>query len=81
MPRYTHDCDTCQYLGEYEEFDLYYCPRANRGSVIARYGNGGPEYASSMVRLLTDEDQAFLKANPDYRAGQAMLKALELRPV
>ena len=45
-PRYTHDCDQCQFLGCVGKYDLYYCPRSDEGSGIARYGNVGSEYAS-----------------------------------
>lgn len=54
-PLYTHDCDTCQFLGSYTSlmhpgdrqvmvFDLYVC----KNTVIARYGNEGSEYASGL---------------------------------
>jgi hypothetical protein len=79
MPRYTHDCDACEYLGEHLEYDLYYCPRCDGGTVLARYGNDGPDYASTMVSLLTKEHVAFYNANPSFLAGQALIKALELQ--
>lgn len=34
--RYEHDCDDCQYLGQIQEYDCYYCK--GDGSVIARHG-------------------------------------------
>lgn len=79
MARYTHDCDSCVYLGEHLEYDLYYCPHCDGGTVLARYGSDGPSYASTMISLLTEEHLAFYKANPDYLAGQALTKALELQ--
>jgi hypothetical protein len=49
-PRYQHDCTACTYLGQYKEFDLYFCPQGgNIPTVIARYGNDGPEYQSGLV--------------------------------
>ena len=45
-PRYQHDCDNCRYLGEYNEYDLYYCPQGGYPTVLARYGNQGEEYTS-----------------------------------
>ena len=48
MPRYTHDCTNCQYLGEDGDFDLYACRSVwpVRLTFLARYGDDGPEYAS-----------------------------------
>lgn len=49
-PRFKHDCDSCDFLGQYNGYDLYFCARADSsmgGSVIARYGNDGSNYASS----------------------------------
>lgn len=52
IPLYLHDCDACTYLGRHEQdggkFDLYTCtvhtitPR----TVVARYGDEGPDYIS-----------------------------------
>jgi hypothetical protein len=49
-PRYKHDCSACKFLGEYYEYDLYWCPQsaANRPTVIARYGDEGWKYSSGM---------------------------------
>lgn len=55
-PHYTHDCDSCEYLGQYDHndrvFDLYYCPRCDEGSVLARYSNEGSNYLSIMLGVL-----------------------------
>lgn len=49
MPRYTHDCDDCKPLGEFGEYDLYFCYRQATGStLLARYGNEGHEYTSGI---------------------------------
>jgi hypothetical protein len=54
-PRYQHDCERCVYLGtivlDDGENDLYFCPPepgrpGARTSLVARYGDDGPEYAS-----------------------------------
>lgn len=49
-PRYTHDCTGCIFLGLWANFDLYYCKGSSpiRTTVIARYGDKGPEYASGL---------------------------------
>lgn len=46
IKRYTHDCGECEFLGQYKEYDLYYCEK--EPTVIARYGNDGPEYMSGI---------------------------------
>lgn len=53
-PRYDHDCDICWYLGRYRKWDLYVCPL--RPTVIARFGNDGPDYASSLAFAEDRED-------------------------
>ena len=47
-PVFEHDCDNCRYLGHYDNHDLYVC----NWSVIARYGNDGPEYVSDFIEAL-----------------------------
>ena len=46
--RYEHDCEQCTLLGQYKEYDLYYCTKqgAGLGTVVARHGDEGREYAS-----------------------------------
>ena len=45
-PRYTHDCDSCEFLGQYDKYDLYVCP--DEPTIVARYGNDGCEYGSGL---------------------------------
>lgn len=45
-PRYTHDCDSCTCLGQLGNHDLYYCDQSGRPTVIARWGDDGPQYVS-----------------------------------
>jgi len=47
-PRFDHDCDACQFLGQWHDYDLWWCP-APTNTVIARYGSKGPNYASNCV--------------------------------
>ena len=50
QPRFQHDCTICTFLGQYNEFDLYFCPQGGRiPTVIARYGDDGPEYQSGLI--------------------------------
>lgn len=57
-PLYTHDCEGCTYLGQFDAseeqgwgmVDLYICAQGGLGyTVIARYGNDGPQYGSGMT--------------------------------
>lgn len=59
-PTFTHDCAACQFLGKYKRSewddrapdDLYYCPKTDGGTVLARYGDDGPEYTSCPIPIL-----------------------------
>lgn len=54
---FQHDCDRCIPLGtghqegEKGSYDLYFCPDNRHGfhTVLARYGNDGPDYRSFAV--------------------------------
>lgn len=50
MPKFTHDCSKCQFLGTEHDHDLYICAtRMIPGlgpSIIARFENDGPDYTS-----------------------------------
>ena len=52
-PLYEHDCDACVFVGgsnlEGTEYDYYYCPRCDEGTVIARYSSDGPDYYSTSI--------------------------------
>jgi len=65
-PRFTHDCDGCKFLGQDEAHDFYFCP-SSMPTVIARYGNDGPEYTSGLeiarqIRALLDFEYPLSKA-------------------
>lgn len=46
-PRYHHDCIHCVYLGQIDNFDLYYCPQGGKvPTVIAKHGDD--EYLSGI---------------------------------
>lgn len=53
-PQFQHDCDKCQFLGRYEcrdyydeweRYDLYQCEGK---TVIARFGDDGPDFSSGL---------------------------------
>jgi hypothetical protein len=51
-PRYTHDCDTCIYMGRAWHVDLYFHP-GSKGyphdvTAVARFGSDGPDYESGI---------------------------------
>ena len=48
-PRYIHDCDGCEFVGQDGEYDMYRCHV--HGSLIARYGDDGPDYSSMQPDL------------------------------
>lgn len=49
LPRYTHDCNQCKFLGHYEGYDLYYCDVVKDvPTVIARFGNNPTDYFSGL---------------------------------
>lgn len=52
-PRHRHCCRGCTFLGRYGEFDLYHCNQAIGGpTVLARFGDDGPDYNSGIVFAL-----------------------------
>ncbi len=47
-PQYAHDCEGCEYFGQYNHADLY----LHKGAVvtlIVRFSNGPSDYASSPI--------------------------------
>jgi hypothetical protein len=50
-PRFRHSCENCVTLGQFNEFDLYFCAQAPhcRPTVVARFGNADAEYASGLL--------------------------------
>ena len=75
--RFQHDCSKCVFLGQYNEFDLYVCPGGGHSTVIARFGDDGPEYQSGMafVGVLDELTEAARRAvakgllDPSIRIG------------
>jgi hypothetical protein len=59
-PKFKHDCEVCIFLGHHDDYDLYYHPDMVMDTLIARFGDGGPEYASGI---------------PFYGKSQAITKA------
>lgn len=58
--RFEHDCDNCVFLGHFYDHDVYICPSEissskRGGSILARFGNEGREYASQPLYMLENE--------------------------
>jgi len=49
QPRFDHGCPRCTFLGQWNEFDLYFCPQGSLPTVIARRSSEGPDYTSGMA--------------------------------
>jgi hypothetical protein len=64
-PIFQHDCETCTFLGSFQGSDLY-CHESDLPTIIARYGDDGPEYISG-----------FSFAARDPRLAEAKRRAVE----
>ena len=51
MPRFTHDCDHCIFVGQFGTADGYVCIGKTDTSVVLRYGSDGPEYQAMSVSM------------------------------
>jgi hypothetical protein len=47
-PLYEHDCDSCVFLGTFDNKDLYFCPKGMT-TIIARNSSVGHDYQSGLV--------------------------------
>jgi hypothetical protein len=47
IPKFTHDCDRCIFLGSTNDADLYVCIGDEEHTFIARLGNDGNDYLAS----------------------------------
>jgi hypothetical protein len=76
-PTYTHDCKDCRFVASVrlnQRYDVYRCPQGAGplgDTLIARYGNDGPEYWSMdsgvLARsILAERDR--LDISPPMRA-------------
>jgi hypothetical protein len=72
VPRYVHDCEACQFLGSSSKgMDLYWCSQGggpNISTVIARFGNEGPDYFSGIGHARESEVLALAVVRA-FRAG------------
>ena len=76
---FVHDCDDCLFLGQTigggRIVDLYAHENADHVTLIARYGNDGPEYFSTHLGMARPEGHAELWAAESlYRKEQRRKK-------
>jgi hypothetical protein len=89
VPKYTHDCDACTFLGPYtydapmvegtEEItaDLWYCSTAAGGpTLIARFSSDGPDYGSCPINIVErDYIPRAERGEKQSTAGPAIVEA------
>lgn len=83
-PQWKHDCNVCKYLGSMfvlsDTLDWYTCGVDFQKTVIARYGDDGPEYWSKPVNILRSvEDVACKSDNSFVYVGMNMLADVMLK--
>lgn len=66
--RHEHDCSKCKFLGQFKEYDLYFCP--TEPTLIARYGPDG-EYRSGLSFGIHYKD------DPEHSLGEAYRRAVK----
>lgn len=65
-PKFIHDCSGCLFLGNYKQYDVYFCPNAESfcgGSIILRFGDDGPEYNSAPVSTSLSSSEGLTEAS------------------
>lgn len=72
-PRYEHDCDSCVYLGQFEQYDLYYCH--HEPTIVCRFSSEGPDYYSGLTFAVTSKREKYkvvliraLRKSPEIKA-------------
>lgn len=67
VPRYTHDCEPCVFLGgtvappeSPQYYDLYWCPQGGFPTVLARFADEGPAYTSGLVAAIQQKTPAYV---------------------
>jgi hypothetical protein len=69
--RHEHDCDCCEFTGNFKDYDLYYCPDSDEKSLIARWGEGN-RYCSTpldhVVPYLKQDNHPIAAAYTAFKA-------------
>lgn len=75
--RFTHDCECCKFLGHRIDHDWYICgDLGGMSTLVARYGNDGPEYWSSLVAIVQNDEHYGSNRGLMIKTAQEMLKTL-----
>lgn len=82
-PKFTHDCEKCDFLGHYNGGDLYCCGDHTGFTVIYRYGSDGPEYNSGVLLVDLDPNlkEAYRRARLEGLVPQNIVDRLRLKKV
>ena len=63
--QYTHDCDSCTFLGRdidtgsNTQVDMYFCPQGSLPTIVMRYGNEGADYTSAPINVINSDLDTF----------------------
>ena len=61
-PQFTHNCDSCTFLGAdidtdtKTEVDMYFCSQNGIPTIIMRYGDNGEDYISAPISVINETD-------------------------
>ena len=70
FPNYAHNCKKCKFLGCLEtktssdrsyakQVDIYFCPEANGGFIVGRYGHQIKEMVTAEIGSLRKKESVF----------------------
>jgi hypothetical protein len=71
-PRFTHDCDTCTFLGHYRGHDLYAHEAGAEATLIARSG-ADDAYLSAPREFAW----AYIRSNPSHPIAVAWARSIK----
>ena len=80
-PKHKHDCEDCILLGVDGVHDFYFCKNCDGGTLISRYGSGGPDYRSMPVELIKAQATMFHGRELGVALQLALLRLALLRGV
>ena len=51
--RFVNDCHMCKFLGQWKEYDLYYCPQGGYPTVLAMYYDDSNYYDNPVINEIS----------------------------
>ena len=85
-PRFRHDCDKCVWIGQYENFDCWYCPPVKTnpfgGDIILRTSSEPSEYHSyclSIAYRIATSSNSDVQETESFPAMLAVIRAITER--